>query len=443
MRKNRGIVRGVSLLLGGVIALTALAGCARKSEDLEEQVAKDPAVSSIEETADGEYQVTLDDSTPPDDLADIAGRLNDLTESVTDDDVVLRLRAGAWQWTLSGDAGERADLAQAVSELVGVDGILQGRVWSSEDALGIEAVAEAGVEPVSVVMPLADAAAAGPLTGGLQLKVSDVHERSTVETRNPEKVKPALEAVVEVAALAPIQRYSLDDESLSLRMRSVEGAAAATPVVDALNAGDSGVGVSLISGIISAPAAQQDLAARLSAILTPIDGVIGASIDTHGPAALHLSVTTTDAESAATVQQALLATPDLQAFNSLQLFVLKQDEPGTWATGKTMKERGFVENFERALSLAGTEGVRSAAIGPLELDVVLEHGADAAAVAPAIKAAALRDQEAEIFGSTSWGPEKDRALYSFDVTGKLHVNLVNGYGDEDAFVEAWNDAPDL
>lgn len=443
MRNNRGIVRGVSLLLGGVIALTALAGCARKSEDLEEQVAKDPAVSSIEETADGEYQVTLDDSTPPADLAGIAGRLNDLTESVTDDDVALRLRVGAWQWTLSGDAGERADLAHAVSELVGVDGILQGKVWASEDALGIEAVAEAGVEPVSVVMPLADAAAAGPLTGGLQLKVSDVHERSAVETRNPERVEPALEAVVEVAALAPIQRYTLDDESLSLRMRSVEGAAAATPVVDALNAGDSGVAVSLISGIISAPAAQQDLAGRLSAILTPIDGVIGASIDTHGPAALHLSVTTTDAESAAMVQQALLATPDLQAFNSLQLFVLKQDEPGTWATGKTMKENGFVENFERALALVGTEGVRSAAIGPLELDVVLEHGADASAVVPAIKAAALRDQEAEIFGSTSWEPEKDRALYSFDVTGKLNVKLVNGRGDKDAFVEAWNDAPDL
>jgi hypothetical protein len=443
MRNNRGIVRGVSLLLGGVIALTALAGCARKSEDLEEQVAKDPAVSSIEETADGEYQVTLDDSTPPADLADIAGRLNDLTESVTDDDVVLRLRAGAWQWRLSGDGDETAHLAQAVGALAGVDGILQGKVWSSEDALGIEAVAEAGVEPASVVMPLAAAAAEGPLTGGLQLKVSDVHERSTVETRNLERVKPALEAVLEVAALAPIQRYTLDDESLSLRMRSVEGAAAATPVVDALNAGDSGVGVSLISGIISAPAAQQDLAARLSAILTPIDGVVGAAIDTHGPQALHLTVTTSDAESAAVVQQALLATPDLQAFNSLQLFVLKQDEPGTWATGKTMKENGFVENFERALALAGTEGVRSAAIGPLELDVVLEHGADAAAVVPAIKAAALRDQEAEIFGSTSWGPEKDRALYSFDVTGKLNVKLVNGWGDKDAFVEAWNDAPDL
>lgn len=429
--------------------MTALAGCtARKSEDLEAQVADDPAVSSVEEASDGGYQITLDDTIAPADLAEVAGRLGDLAESVTDDDVVLRLRAGAWQWTLAGDDDEVADLAQAVGELTGVDGILQGTVWSDKGALGIEAVAEAGIDPAEVATPLADAAAAGPVRDGLWLKVSDVHERSSVETQDPTALKPALETIAAAAVVGPIQKYTLEDDSLSLRMRTAEGAQAATPAVDALVASGMSIDVNLSSGIMSAPGLQGELAARLSAILTPIEGVVGASIDTHGPTALHLSVTTTDAETAATAQQALVASPDLQAFNSLQLFVLQQDEPGTRITAKTMSDEGYVGNFDRALGLAETDGVHSVALGPIELDVVLEHGADPAEVAPAIKAAALRDQDAEIFGSTSWGPVTDLTLFSFDVLGKLHENVMKvsagtSDGDVQGFIDAWNDAPGL
>jgi len=434
----------VALLLGGVVAVTALAGCTRKSEDLEEQVAKDAAVSSIEKAGDGGYLITLEDSVAPADLPEAAVRLNDLAESVTDDDVVLRVRTGAWQWTVAGEEGEVAGLAEAVGELSGVDGILQGRVWSSDGSLGVEAVTEAGIDPAATIEPLADAAAAGPLTDGVSLKVSDVHERSSVETQDPTGLKVALETVAAVAAVAPIQKYTLDDDSLSLRMRTGEGAAAAAPAVDAMTSGETKIRVDLFSGIMTAPALQEELAARLSAILTPIAGVVGASIDTHGPRALHLSVTTTDAETAASVQQALLATPDLQEFNSLQLFVLKLEEPGSRITAKTMSEDGYVANFDRALGLADAEGVRSVALGPLELDVVLDHGADVAALAPAIKHAALRDQEAEIFGSTSWAAETDRPAYAFKVTGKLHPDLVKGGGDDtQGFVDAWNAAPAL
>ncbi|WP_336662628.1 hypothetical protein [Leucobacter sp. USHLN154] len=449
MRAKRGIVRGVALLLGGAIAVTALVGCTmRKSEDLEAQVAEDSAVSSVEEAADGGYQITLDDSVAPADFAEVAGRLGDLAESVTDDDVVLRLRAAAWQWTLAGDDGDVADLAHAVGELAGVDGILQGKVWSDDGALGIEVVAEAGIDPAAVITPLADAAASGPVDDGVRLKVFDVHERSSVETQDPAALKPALETIAVAAAVGPIQKYSLEDESLTLRMRTDEGAQAVAPVVDAMAAAGLPIDVSLSSGIMTAPQLQDDLAGRLSAILTPMEGVVGASIDTHGPKALHLSATTTDANAAATVQQALLASSDLQAFNSLQLFVLQQDEPGTRITAKTMRDEGFVGNFDRALGLAETDGVRSVALGPLELDVVLEHGADATKVAPAVKAAALRDQDAEVFGSTSWASNTDRAEFSFTVTGKLHQNLVKvsagtADGDVQGFVDAWNNAPGL
>lgn len=448
MREYRGIVRGAALLLGGVIALTALSGCTRKSEDLEEQVAADPDVALVEEGTDGGYLVTLDDAVPSADLAGVAVRLSDLVDSATDDEVRLRLRAGAWEWALAEDEAEATAHAQAVGELAGVDGILQGSVWSDDGSVGIEAVATAGVDPVGVVMPLADAAAAGPLSAGLTLTVSDVHERSSVETRDPAALQPALDTVAAVGAVAPIQKYSLEDDSLVLRMRTADGAAAAASALDALAADAPQIEVALSGGIITTPPLQEELAARLSTVLTPFDGVVGASIDTHGPKALHLSVTTADAETAATVQQALLASPDLQAFNSLQVSVLKPDEPGTWVTAKTMSEEGYVANFDRALGLAQTDGVRSVAFGPGELDVVVAHGVDVAEMAPAIKAAALRDQEAEIFDSTSWAPVTDRPLFSFDVLGKLHENLVEvsaGTADDDVqgFIVAWNDAPGL
>ncbi len=429
--------------------MTVLAGCtARESDDLEAQLAGDPAVSLVEETADGSYQITLDDSVAPADLAEVAGRLDDLADSVTDDDVVLRLRAAAWEWTLAGNDDDVARVAHAVGELADVDGILQGKVWSDGGTLGIEAVAEAGVDPAAAITPLADAAAAGPLSQGVQLKVSDVHERSSVETQDPAALKPALETIEGATDVGPIQKYTLTDDSLTLRMRTAEGAQAVAPAVDALAASGLPIDVDLSSGIMTAPGPQDDLAARLSMLLTPIEGVVGASIDTHGPKALHLSVTMTDSETAATVEQALLASSDLQAFNSLQLVVLQQDEPGTRITAKTMSDEGYVGNFDRALGLAQTDSVRSVALGPLELDVVLDHGADVAQVAPAIKAAALRDQEAEVFGSTSWGPVADRTLFSFDVLGKLHENLITvsaGTADRDVkgFIDAWNSAPGI
>lgn len=428
--------------------MTVLAGCGvRKPENLEEQVAEDPAVSSVEQAPDGGYEITLDDSIAPADLGEVAGRLGDLAESVTDDDVVLRLRAAAWRWTLAGDDDDVADLAQAVGELAGVDGILQGDVWFAEGRLVIDAVAEAGVDPAAVIAPLADAAA-GPFDSGVRLRVTDVHARSSIETQDPVELEPALETIAAAASVGVIQKYTLDDDSLTLRMRTAEGAQAVAPAVDALAAAELPFDVDLSSGIMTAPPLQDDLAARLSAILTPIEGVVGASIDAHGPKALHLSVTTTDAEAAATVQQALLSSADLQAFNSLQLFVLQQDEPGTRITAKTMSDEGYVSNFDRALGLADAHGVRSVALGPLELDVVLDHGADTARIAPAIKAAALRDQDAEIFGSTSWGPVTDRPLFSFTVLGKLHQNLVKVSagtpdGDVQGFIDAWNNAPDL
>lgn len=447
MRENRGIIRCAAVLVGGAVVLAGLTGCARKSEDLEEQVAKDPAVSSIESGPDGVFQVTLDD-TARTDLAEVSRRLSDLVESVTDDDVALRLRSGAWQWKLSDDDDEAAELGQAVGEFAGIEGVLQSTLWSDDDALGIEAVAAAGVDPAALIAPLADAAAAGPLDGGVRITVSDVHDRSSVETQNPAVLAPVVETIAAVAAIGPIQKYTLDDDSLSLRMRTVEDAASVTPLTDALAAGGSSTKVTLTSGIMTADPPQQELADRLSAVLLPIDGVVGASINTHGPAALHLSVTTTDAESAATVQQTLLATPDLQEFNSLQLSVLKQDEPGSLFTAKTMSEEGYVANIDRARGLASTDGVRSVAFGPLELDVVLDHGADVSELAPAIKTAALRDQEAEIYGSTSWGPITDRTLFSFDVLGKLHENLMSvsagtADGDVQGFIDAWNEAAGL
>jgi hypothetical protein len=218
----------------------------------------------------------------------------------------------------------------------------------------------------------------------------------------------------------------------------------ASPLVTPLADGESPLEVNVTGGLVTTPVLQEELAGRLAAVLTPIDGVIGASIDTHGPKALHLSVTTTDAASATAAEQALLASPDLPAFNSLQLFVLKDDEPGTRVTAKTMSDAGFVGNFDAALTLADTEGVDSVAFGPLELDIVIEEGADPVDLAPAIKAVALRGQETEIFRATSWGPHSDRTVYNFTVTGDLHPNLVEGRGDhEDEFIDAWNDAPAL
>lgn len=444
MRAKRGVVRGVSLTLVGVIAMTVLAGCARKSEDFDEQLAQDPAVASVEMGDDGEYRITLDDSTSPKDLAEVSDRLSELAESTTDDEVELRLRLGGWQWAVADEAAGREDLARAVGELAAVDGILRGEVWANEKSLSIEAIAEAGVDPAAVVTPLADAAAAGPLSDGVSLKVSDVHERSSVETQKPDELRAALESIPAVAAVGPIQKYLLSDDSLILRMRTPEAAALASPLVTPLADGESPLEVNVTGGLVTTPVLQEELAGRVAAVLTPIDGVIGASIDTHGPKALHLSVTTTDAASATAAEQALLASPDLPAFNSLQLFVLKDDEPGTRVTAKTMSDAGFVGNFDAALTLADTEGVDSVAFGPLELDIVIEEGADPVDLAPAIKAVALRGQETEIFRATSWGPHSDRTVYNFTVTGNLHPNLVEGRGDhEDEFIDAWNDAPAL
>lgn len=312
-----------------------------------------------------------------------------------------------------------------------------------ENGLYVEAVAETGVDPVALVSPLTEAAAAGPIGGKPQLVLSDLQERKTIETRDPAALQPAFETVEAVASAGAIQTYSLKDDELTLRMRTEADAAAARTVVDAFIATEPGLKVALSAGILTTTGRDADADARIGEILAPIDGVVSARVETRSPQIDILMITTADAETALAVQQTLTASPALlEPYRSLQFAVQQEVEPGVRVKALSTNATGYVGSLEPALELAAAEGVHAVTLTPNTMDVVIEHDVDMVALVPAIKSVAVREQEAEIFGSTLWGPNLEHAAYSFDVLGKLHANLVNGYGDEqEEFVTAWNDAP--
>lgn len=446
MRFHRGVGRTVSFVLGGAVVLGGLAGCARTNENIVELLEQESGVTVVELVGGSgpkHYEITLDADIAPADVPEVAARLNDVTDSAVDDRWTFAVRSGAWEWRLGGDDEQVSDLAAAMAALDEVDGVYSGRGAVGENGLYVEAVAETGVDPVALVSPLTEAAAAGPIGGKPQLVLSDLQERKTIETRDPAALQPAFETVEAVASAGAIQTYSLKDDELTLRMRTEADAAAARTVVDAFIATEPGLKVALSAGILTTTGRDADADARIGEILAPIDGVVSARVETRSPQIDILMITTADAETALAVQQTLTASPALlEPYRSLQFAVQQEVEPGVRVKALSTNATGYVGSLEPALELAAAEGVHAVTLTPNTMDVVIEHDVDMVALVPAIKSVAVREQEAEIFGSTLWGPNLEHAAYSFDVLGKLHANLVNGYGDEqEEFVTAWNDAP--
>ncbi|MCC4908813.1 hypothetical protein [Microbacterium sp. cx-59] len=184
-------------------------------------------------------------------------------------------------------------------------------------------------------------------------------------------------------------------------------------------------------------------AAGIAAALDPIEGVIGAETFVRSSTITQLVVTTVDVDTARRVQEILTAEPGLlQAYRSLQFTVPRTGGEGTSFPALSTAETGFVGSLEPAAELTATDGVsQSVLITPSKLELVMERDADPADIARAVKAVAVRGQEAEIFGSTLWGRNDERAAYEFEVGAKLRDDLVNGYGEKGPFVEAWNAAP--
>jgi hypothetical protein len=447
MRKNRGIVRGVSLLLSGVIALTALAGCARANEDLVEEFEKDAAVAAavlVEGSGPRHYEITLDDDVAPGELAEVTTRLKKVADTALDDRWTFSARTGVWEWRLDGDEETAVARAEGVAAMSGIEGVYSGSVGTSEDGTHVSIVADAGVSPTSFAQPVTDAAKAAALPQPLIVKLSDLHDRSTI-AGDLDQLRGQIDGVDAAAAVGEIQSFTVEANRFSIRMRTAEGAAAAAPVIeDALVAGGGGPGVRLRSGITSVGAGgDEQAAAAITALLAPIDGVVSAEVVQRSARIALLDVTTVDVETARAVEQLLTADPAVMApYRSLQFTIPDPESPATIRALSTV-DSGYVGSLAAASELAAADGVLSVTFTPSTLDVVTASDADAGAIATAVKAVALREQEAQIFGSTAWGPNEDRAAFGFTVLGKLNVNLVDGYGDKEAFVEAWNDAPDL
>ena len=229
-------------------------------------------------------------------------------------------------------------------------------------------------------------------------------------------------------------------------MRTAEAAAAATPVIQAAMGEAGGAADPVRFGLV-VPGAGADPAAAavVEQVLDGIPGVVTAEVDQRSRDTAVLIVTTADTAAAFAAQQALTADPaTLLPYRSLQFTVENADRPGSLLRALATSDTGHVGNLDRAAALAETDGILGGVmVTPTALGATLTKDADVATVAAALKAAALRDQEAEIFVETAWEPYRPEAAYSFDVLGKLHPDLINGNGDQDAFVKAWNAAPGL
>lgn len=446
MRNNRGIVRGVSLLLGGVIALTALAGCARANEDLVEEFEKDAAVAAavlVEGSSPRHYEITLDADLAPAELPEVTTRLKKVADTATDDRWTFSARTGSWELRLDGDEETALARAEGVAAMSGIDGVYSGLVGSSEDGTFVTIVADAGVSPTSFAQPVADAAESAGLPGPLHVTFSDLHGRSSIDGEL-DPLRARIDAVDAAAAVGEVQSFSVENERFSIRMRTAEGEAAAGEAIAAAMKDAGGREVALSSGIMSVGSGGDAVAAAaVTAALSPVDGVIAAEVEQRSSTVALLVVTTVDVDTARTVEQLLTAQPGLlEPYRALQFTIPDPETPAT-IRGLSTVDTGYVGSLDAAAELAASDGVVSVTFTPSKLDVVMASDADAASIATAVKSVALREQETRILGSTAWGPNEDRAAFEFTVLGKLHVNLVNGYGDKEAFVEAWNDAPDL
>lgn len=455
MRRNRGIVRGAALLLGGVIALTALAGCARTAEvDIAEELAKDPSVASVDlvpGSSPEHYEITVDDELDADELVETTERLWGITETVADDDGTFSVRDAAWSWDIRGSEKQSTARAEAVAALQGIDGVYDGSVGVSEDGLFVTIVSAAGVDPSSLVTPVVDAAAAAELPEPVHVDLTDLHDRLTIDG-DVSRVEPKIAAVQAAASVGEIQQYLVTESALSVRMRTADGAAAATPAIQSVMEAAGGSGIDVPFGIVGpstgvfVPGSEAEAAvAPVERLLAPMPGIADVLVEQRSRDIAVLIVRTADVQTAIDAQQALLADPaTLQPYRSLQFTVENADRPGTSLRALSTGDTGHVGNLERAIQLAETDGILGEVlVTPSKLEATLARDVDVATVATALKAAAIRDQEAEVFGALPHGLERGRPAYSFDVLGKLHPDLIDGYGDKKAFVDAWNDAPGL
>lgn len=446
MRNNRGIVRGVSLLLGGVIALTAFAGCARANEDLVEEFEKDAAVADavlVEGSSPRHYEITLDADLAPAELPEVTTRLKKVADTATDDRWTVSARTGSWELRLDGDEETALARAESVAAMSDIEGVYSGSVGASDDGTFVTIVADAGVSPTSFAQPVADAAEGAELREPLFVTFTDLHGRSSIDGEL-DPLRARIDAVDAAAAVGEVQSFAVETDRFSIRMRTAEGEAAAGEVIAEAMKDAGGREVALSSGIMSVGSGgDEQAAAAITAALSPIDGVVAAEVVQRSSRIALLDVTTVDVDTARSIEQLLTADPALLApYRALQFTIPDPESPAAIRALSTV-DTGYVGSLDAAAELASSDGVLSVTFTPSTLDVVMSPDADAASIATAVKSVALREQETTILGSTAWGPYQDRAAFEFTVLGKLHVDLVNGYGDEDAFVEAWNDAPDL
>lgn len=447
MHAQRRIGRGVALVLGGVLVVAGLAGCARQA-DVDVRVGEDPAVESVHHVSGKkDYQVTLKDSLDAGELAEASVRLADMTKPDPGKENFFDFRSGDWQWSPSTDEQKSQTLAEMVTALSDVEGIYEGAMGIGENGEAqIVGTAAADIDPADLVDPIADAVeGAGLDSSAMYLSLTDLHERREIESRDIESLRSGLDIVVAAAGAGDVLSYTLDDDDdgVNVRMRTGADAAAAAPAIDAVAAA-SGIVPTVTSGLIAPDRSDPATVEAVNALLEPIEGVVAAREEWRSAQITVLMVTTADVETALAVEQLLTTSPAIQPYRSLQISVQSETEPGDRIVGLSTSDSGYVGSLAAAVQVADTEGVRSAIYTPSTMKVVLDEGADVAVVAEGMKSVALRDQEVEVYDSTPWGPRDDWARFEFSVKGKLHPDLFKGYADGvQEFVDAWNAAPGI
>ena len=446
MRSRSVALRATTVSLAGLLALTALVGCGRTSDDPTQAIADDPAVASVELVPGSSpelYEITLRDGLDGTELPQTAVRLSDITEDASDDRSAYAVQYGSWEWRLGGDEARLARTAEAVAALAPIEGVFHGTVSSGDSGSSVQVVSEAGVDPATLAAPVTEAIGAAALPPQIGMTFSDLQEQRVIESTDPANLAPVAAAIEVADAAGDIQQYSVTDDRFSLRMRAAGAAAAAQPAIDAALTDAPRTHLNITSGLVGVNSgADAAAAAAVGALLDPLPGIIDVRVDQRTVTSARLIVRVADAQTARATQEVLLGAPELAPYDALQFIVPDPDRPGSRIRSITTTGTPDAGALERAAALSAEEGVRSVSSGPQSLDVQLEAGADVVALAPAVKAAALRDQEVQIFASTQWGPYLDSAAYAFTVTGKTNSSLVTGSGDDrDAFVAAWNAAP--
>lgn len=445
MHAQRRIGRGVALVLGGVLVLAGLAGCARQP-DIDVRVGEDPAVESVHHVSGTrDYLVTLKDSLDAGELAEASVRLADMTKPDPGKENLFDFRSGEWQWSPSTDEEKSQTVAEMVAALSDIEGVYDGAVGIGEGGEAqVWGTAAADIDPADLVDPIADAVeGAGLDSSAMYLSLTDLHERREIESRDGASLRPGLDIVAAAAGAGNVLSYTIDDDGVNVRMRTGADAAAAAPAIDAVAAA-SGVVPTVTSGLIAPDRSDPATVEAVNALLEPIEGVVAAREEWRSAQITVLMVTTADVDTALAVEQLLTTSPAIQPYRSLQISVQSETEPGNRIVGLSTSDSGYVGSLAAAVQVADTEGVRSAIYTPSTMTVVLDEGADVAVIAEGLKAVALRDQEVEVYDSTPWGPRDDWARFEFSVKGKLHPDLFKGYADgAQEFVDAWNAAPGI